>query len=49
MAKRCKRRIFAGAVCEQIVYTVADGTEIKTSKPRRPRFQTPAERDEFNG
>lgn len=49
MAKRCKRRIFAGHVCKQIVYTVADGTEIKASKPRRPRFQTPAERDEFNG
>lgn len=48
MAKRHKRRLFAGAVCTQIVYTVSDGADKKTSKPRKPRFQTQAERDEFN-
>ena len=47
--KRCKRRKFAGAVCEQIVYKVAERTDFKDSKPRKPRFQTQAERDEFNG
>ena len=49
MAKRHKRRLFTGAVCTQIVYTVSDGADKKTSKPRKPRFQTQAERDEFNG
>ena len=48
MAKRHKRRLYAGAVCTQIVYTVSDGADKKTSKPRKPRFQTQAERDEFN-
>lgn len=49
MVKRHKRRLFAGKVCTQIVYTVSDGADPKTSKPRKPRFQTQAERDEFNG
>ena len=49
MAKRHKRRLFTGAVCTQIVYTVSDGANKKTSKPRKPRFQTQAEREEFNG
>ena len=49
MAKRHKRRLFTGAVCTQIVYTVSDGTDKKTSKPRKPRFQTREEQDEFNG
>ena len=48
MARRHKRRLFTGAVCTQIVYTVSDGADKKTSKPRKPRFQTQAERDEFN-
>ena len=48
MAKRHKRRLFTGAVCTQIVYTVSDGADKKTSKPRKLRFQTQAERDEFN-
>lgn len=43
--KRVKRSIFAGAVCEQIVYTVADSTrDIKNSKPK-PRFRTNEERE----
>ena len=48
MAKRHKRRIFAGAVCTQIVYNVSEQADIKSSKPRKPRFDTQAERDEFN-
>ena len=48
MAKRHKRRLFAGKVCTQIVYTVSDGADKKTSKPRKPRFQTREEQDEFN-
>ena len=48
MAKRHKRRLFTGAVCTQIVYTVSDGANKKTSKPRKPRFQTREEQDEFN-
>lgn len=38
-----KRRIFAGAICEQIYYGVADGARI--DRPRRPRNMTPAERE----
>ena len=48
MAKRHKRRKFSGRVCEQIVYTVAGGTNPKTSRPKKPRFQTREEQDEFN-
>ena len=48
MEKRHKRRLFTGAVCTQIVYNVSDGADKKTSKPRKPRFQTQEERDEFN-
>lgn len=43
--KRLKRRIFSGAVCEQIVYNVGDNTvKIKESKPR-VRFATEEERE----
>lgn len=43
--KRVKRSVFAGAVCEQIVYTVSDNIrEIKNSKPK-PRFKTDEERE----
>ena len=48
MAKRHKRRIFAGCVCEQIVYGVSDGMSLRESKPRKPRFADAKERDEFN-
>lgn len=48
MAKRHKRRIFAGCVCEQIVYGVPDGMSLRESKPRKPRFADAKERDEFN-
>lgn len=44
--RRVKQRIFSGAVCEQIVYSVPDRTRnIKESKPR-PRFANDQERAE---
>lgn len=46
MAKRHKRRIFAGVVCEQIVYGVSAAASLKTSKPKKPRFASEAEREE---
>lgn len=43
--RRLKRRIFAGAICEQIVYNVGNNTKnIKTAEPRPPRFKTEEER-----
>ena len=45
MVKRHKRRKFSGRVCEQIVYTVAGGTDPKTSRPKKPRFQS---QEEYN-
>lgn len=46
---RVKKRIFAGAVCQQIVYNVSDrAAEPTKAKPRKPRFETPEERAEFN-
>lgn len=43
-----KRRTFAGCVCEQIVYNVSDKVgNIKTYKPRPPRFETEEERAQF--
>ena len=48
MVKRHKRRKFSGRVCEQIVYTVAGGTDLKTSRPKKQRFQSQEEREEFN-
>lgn len=42
--KRLKKRIFAGAVCEQIVFNVSDRTvNIRQAKPR-PRFKNEKER-----
>lgn len=44
--RRAKRRVFSGAVCEQIVYPVPDGTRnIKDSEPK-PRFENEQERKE---
>ncbi len=46
--KRVKRAIYAGAVCEQIIYTVADNTvNLKKSKPK-PRFKNDEERERHN-
>ena len=42
--KRVKRRIFSGAICEQVVFAVRDKTEVKDAKPGRVRFKTEAER-----
>ena len=45
---RVKRRIFAGAVCEQQVYTISDRAKsIKKAKPKKPRFKSEAEREKF--
>lgn len=45
--RQAKRRIWAGAVCEQVVYNVPDRTRnIKNSKPTPPRFETEEERQE---
>lgn len=41
--RRVKRRIFAGSVCEQIVYSVSDRVDVKKAKPRL-RFKDDAER-----
>ena len=46
MSKRIKKRIFAGAVCDQLVYSVGDGTKnLKTAEPRL-RFKNDEERAE---
>ncbi len=42
--KRVKRTVFAGAVCEQIVYNIADNVRnLKATKPK-PRFRNDEER-----
>lgn len=45
--KTMKKRIFSGCVCEQIVYTVRENTDIKSydpEKPRKERFANEQER-----
>ena len=43
--KMVKRRIFSGAICEQLVYLVPDAVRnIKDYEPRPPRFKTEADR-----
>ena len=42
--KRVKRRIFAGAICEQEVYSVADDILVRQARPPRPRFKNDEER-----
>ena len=42
--RRVKRRTFAGVICEQEVYNVADAANVKTARPPRPRFKTEEER-----
>lgn len=44
--KRVKRRIFAGVVCEQEVYTVADRVRDPAAAAPRLRFRTPEEREQ---
>lgn len=43
--KRVKRRIFAGVICEQEVYSVADDADVKQARPPRQRFKTEEERE----
>ena len=43
--KRVKRCVFAGAVCEQIVYTVADNVKDFKKSKVRPRFKSDEERE----
>ena len=44
---RVKKRIFAGAVCQQIVYNVSDrAAEPTKAKPKKPRFESAEERAE---
>ena len=43
--KRVKRRLFSGAVCEQIVYNVPDRADVKKSAPRL-RFKSEEEREQ---
>ena len=44
---RAKRRIFAGSVCEQEVYTLPDRTkDVKKAEPR-PRFSSAEEYEDF--
>lgn len=44
--KTLKQRVFYGVLCDQIIYNVADGTEVRTARPSRPRFKTEAEREQ---
>lgn len=41
---RVKQRIFCGAVCEQIIYNIGDSADIRTEKPRKPRFENEEDR-----
>lgn len=48
MAK-VKKRIFAGAVCQQIVYSVSErAPEPTKARAKKPRFESAEERAEFN-
>ena len=49
MAKIMKKRIFCGAVCEQIVYCAPEGAgrSYDPERPRRSRFKDDAEREKF--
>lgn len=48
MAITMKRRVFAGDVCEQILYRVPEGVkDIKSYVPKHPRFKTEEEREKF--
>lgn len=42
--KRVKKRIFSGVVCEQIVYSIGDRADVKSSKLPRIRFKNEEER-----
>lgn len=42
--RRVKQRTFSGAVCEQIVYNISERADIRTAKPRKPRFENEEDR-----
>lgn len=43
--RQAKRRIWAGAICEQVVYNLPDrARNIKGSQPQKPRFESEEER-----
>lgn len=43
--RQVKRRIWAGAICEQVVYNLPDrARNIKGSQPQKPRFESEEER-----
>lgn len=46
---RAKRRIFAGSVCEQEVYTVPERVKDAGKYEPRPRFSSKEEYEEFKG
>lgn len=49
MSTQVKMRVFAGAVCDQIVYQKMDDSARKISvRNPRPRFRADGEREEFN-
>ena len=43
--KRIKKRIFSGAVCEQVVYSIADRADARKSEPKL-RFRSEEEREQ---
>jgi len=46
LVKRLKKRIFSGAVLEQVTFSVSDRVrDVAGAKPRRPRFRDDSERE----
>lgn len=41
--RRVKVRTYSGVVCEQEVFDISDKLDVRTARPRRPRFATPEE------
>lgn len=46
--KTVKTRIFSGAVCEQLVFSVSERTVLDRSTEPRPRFKNDEEREKYN-
>lgn len=44
--RRVKVRTYSGVVCEQEVFDISDKLDVRTARPRRPRFATPEEREQ---
>ena len=45
--RRVKVRTYSGVVCEQEVFDISDKLDVRTARPRRPRFATPEEREQL--